>query len=70
MLWERLEGPGEKENLETKIKSQHPQPPPAFAALDFSSSGVLPVLLAEVERGIREVKGCPTRKPRHHLGLH
>lgn len=46
---ERLEGPGEKEKPEAKIKSQHPQPPPAFAALDFSSSGVLPVLLAGVE---------------------
>lgn len=64
LLWERLEGPGERENPKAKIKS-----PSAFAALDFSSSGVLPVPLA-VERGVRGVKGGPTRKPRHHLGLH
>lgn len=56
---------------EAKIKSWHPRPQPAFAALDFSSGkGVLPVPLAGLETGVDGAKGCPTGEPRPHLELH
>lgn len=70
MLWETLEGPVERENPEAKIKSQHPQTPPAFAVLDFNfGEGVFPVPLAGVERGVQGARGCPTGEPRPHWGF-
>lgn len=67
LLWERWEGPVERENRgQDQSVSSPPHTPPGFQLWGKSP----PCLLAELGVGSQGTKGCPTGKPKPHLELH